>query len=364
MTLMASSTNSQRVRTTSANQKSSSNKWMIFRDLCISKKAYGLSDRNLSVLHALLSFYPATELSSKNLIVFPSNSELSIRAHGMPESTLRRHLAALVDAGIISRKDSPNRKRYARKSSHEVAYGFSLELLYTRAHEFKKAVEGSQEASLELKLAREKVTLLRQEIYKNIEKEGRGGEIATMYEAAVSKLRRRATKAELEAIYNELMAIKVSMEEANETHTEADEMSVNVRQNERHHIESNSYNYKKEKIPKVSDKDISKINLDTVLLRFRDISEYAVSKIKTWRDLIDTASQVKNFIGISQSSYDNAVVRWGREGTSVIVAYVLEKVSRLSSPGAYFQALINKESLDFKEMISSAVVAGIREQAS
>ncbi|MDM7852442.1 plasmid replication protein RepC [Pseudochrobactrum kiredjianiae] len=353
MTSLTSSTNSQGVRTTSVNQKSPYNKWMIFRDLCISKKAYGLSDRNLSVLHALLSFYPAKELSSQNLIVFPSNSELSIRAHGMPESTLRRHLATLVDVGIISRKDSPNRKRYARKGSQEAAYGFSLELLYTRAHEFRKAAEGDQEASMELKLARENVTLLRQEIYKNIEREGRQGEVASMYEAAVSKLRRRATKAELETIYNELMAIKVSIQETLETNVAADGMSGNECQNERQHIESNSYNYKKKKFAKVNEDIICKIDLDSVLCRFKDISEYALSKIKTWRDLADTASQIKSFLGISQSSYEKSVIRWGREGTSVIVAYVLEKVSSLSSPGAYFQALIKKESLDFNEMITS-----------
>ncbi len=33
----------------------------------------------------------------------------------MAPTTLRRHLATLVDAGLIIRNDSPNGKRYARK---------------------------------------------------------------------------------------------------------------------------------------------------------------------------------------------------------------------------------------------------------
>ena len=90
----------------------------------------GVSERSLSVLNALLTFHPETALTGEDdLIVFPSNDQLSLRAHGMPASTLRRHLAVLVDAGLIVRRDSPNGKRYARKGSAgaiELAFGFDL----------------------------------------------------------------------------------------------------------------------------------------------------------------------------------------------------------------------------------------------
>lgn len=49
------------------------------------------------------------------LIVWPSNEQLMARANGMPATTLRRHLAVLVDCGLIIRRDSPNGKRFARK---------------------------------------------------------------------------------------------------------------------------------------------------------------------------------------------------------------------------------------------------------
>ena len=76
-------------------------KWELFRDLCAARRAFGLSDRDLAVLDALLTFHRADTLSAAgDLIVFPSNSALSERAHGMAESTRRRHLAALVDAGV------------------------------------------------------------------------------------------------------------------------------------------------------------------------------------------------------------------------------------------------------------------------
>jgi DNA-binding transcriptional ArsR family regulator len=58
-----------------------------------------------------------------------SNAQLSVRAHGISGTTLRRHLGALVDAGLIVRKDSANGKRYARKDKLgeiEDTYGLDL----------------------------------------------------------------------------------------------------------------------------------------------------------------------------------------------------------------------------------------------
>ena len=91
-------------------------KWKLYRALCEARARLGVTDRALALLNALLTFYPRSELSAENgLVVFPSNAQLSVRAHGMAEQTIRRHLAVLIDAGLISRKDSANGKRYARR---------------------------------------------------------------------------------------------------------------------------------------------------------------------------------------------------------------------------------------------------------
>lgn len=76
-----------------------SGKWELLRDLCTARRAFEVTDRDLAVLNALVSFHPNTALSDNDsLIAFPSNIALSERAHGMAESTLRRHLAALLAA--------------------------------------------------------------------------------------------------------------------------------------------------------------------------------------------------------------------------------------------------------------------------
>ncbi|MFB2607347.1 plasmid replication protein RepC, partial [Rhizobium phaseoli] len=117
------------------------NKWKLFRSVCEARAGLGVTDRALTVLDSLLSFYPEDELSSeKGLVVFPSNAQLSLRARGMAAATLRRHLALLVEAGLISRKDSPNGKRYVRRGRDgviEEAYGFSLAPLLARASEIE-----------------------------------------------------------------------------------------------------------------------------------------------------------------------------------------------------------------------------------
>ena len=85
----------------------------------------------------------------------------------MPVSTLRRHLAVLVDAGLIVRLDSPNGKRYARKGTGgdiELAFGFDLSPL----EEFENLSAEIEAEARALKLARERITLCRRDIAKMI----------------------------------------------------------------------------------------------------------------------------------------------------------------------------------------------------
>ena len=72
----------------------------------------------------------------------------------MSEPTLRRHLAALVEAGLIIRRDSPNGKRYARRVDEEVAqaFGFDLAPLVARAAEFEERLQAAQAAQRRLRV--------------------------------------------------------------------------------------------------------------------------------------------------------------------------------------------------------------------
>ena len=138
-------------------------KWTIIKELTAARLAFGVTDRDLAVLHALVSFHPHDSLADgEGTIVFPSNAALSERAHGMAESTLRRHLAALVNAQLIIRHDSPNGKRYAARGVDggiDRAFGFDLRPLLVRLPEIGQAAREARAAALRLKRLREAVVL-------------------------------------------------------------------------------------------------------------------------------------------------------------------------------------------------------------
>ena len=147
-------------------------KWKVFKAICVARPRIGVSERALAVLNALISFYPDTTLTGEDdLIVFPSNELLCLRTHGMPASTLRRQLAALVDAGLIVRRDSPNGKRYARKGRGgeiKLAFGFDLAPLVVRAEEFEGMAQEIEAETRAIKIAKERISLCRRDIAKMI----------------------------------------------------------------------------------------------------------------------------------------------------------------------------------------------------
>ena len=153
-------------------EDATAHKWRVFRNLTEAKERLGLSDRALAVLSALLTFHPDTALTpGDDIVVFPSNRELSVRAHGPAPATLRRALAHLVAAGLVIRRDSPNGKRYARRGeggSIKQAFGFDLTPLVARAAEFER-LAGEVRAEMRARhLLREEISLHRRDIAKTI----------------------------------------------------------------------------------------------------------------------------------------------------------------------------------------------------
>src|SRR5208283_4379255 len=231
-------------------------KWQVFRAICASRARVGASERALAVLDALLSFHPETTLSGEGLIVFPSNQQLTLRAHGMAAATLRRHLAALVDCGLIIRRDSPNGKRFARKGQGgaiEMAFGFDLSPLVARADEFEAWAEEVRAEERALRLVRERITLCRRDIAKMIatgieegvptRRAGQGPsdwpEIHGLFRSILARLPRTATREELEPIANDLTLLADEILILLESHVKSSISSANESQNERHIQNSN-----------------------------------------------------------------------------------------------------------------------------
>ena len=233
--------------------QASVDKWKLFRSLCEARALIGISDRALVVLNALLTFYPQNALSEAGgLVVFPSNVQLSLRAHGMAPATLRRHLSALVETGLIFRKDSPNGKRYARKTRTAgageggEAFGFSLAPLVVRAQEFDTMAQAVRAERLQLKLMKEKVTLLRRDIVKLIEL---GFEEMpdidwnghyTAFRGVIDDIPRQATIRDLEPIVDGLECIQLEISKLLQDKLNLTQTSAKESHSERHKQNSNT----------------------------------------------------------------------------------------------------------------------------
>jgi replication initiation protein RepC len=349
-------------------------KWRVFRAICAAKEKVGVSERALAVLDALLSFHPETTLSGEGLIVFPSNQQLALRAHGMAPATLRRHLAALVDRGLIIRRDSPNGKRFARKGQGgaiAMAFGFDLSPLVARAEEFEAWAEEVRAEELALRLARERITLCRRDIAKMIAtsveesvpaaRTGQGPsswpEIHALYRGILDRIPRTGSRAELEPIADELTLLAEEILSLLESHLKTSNTSVNESQTERHIQNSNpndltdlepgfqeSEGARGESKPKPARPPRQDFPLGMVLGACPDLADYAKGGISNWRDFQATAAMARTMLGISPSAWEEARSTLGEIPAAIVVAAILQKGSAIASAGGYLRELTRKSA--------------------
>lgn len=349
------------------------NRWVIYKQLCVAKSEFELNDRCLAVLSSLLSFLPEDELNEKNgLVVFPSNRQLSLRAHGMPESTLRRHLASLIEAKIIARKDSPTRKRYAHKDKEgnvELAFGFSFAPLLDRASEIAAIADKVAHEQKNLRRLRDEVSVIRRDVasifadavdetgklsVRLVEEFARFREIVDTIPRRPSLSQLVAIRANLEAVHEELVISLKTNDIASET--SGSDAQFGRRYNESQPESRYKYqNIKKSDLKPLSSGEVASKNphehngcvliqpsLDQVLRTCPDICEYGANGIGTWRELIDASQIVSGFLGISRSAYQEALRCMGQETASVVIAWILHKLASINSPGGYLRSLTQK----------------------
>lgn len=347
-------------------------KWNIFRAICTAKNRLGVTERALAVLDALLTFHPETVLTGEGLVVFPSNEQLCLRAHGMPAATLRRHLAVLVDRGLIIRRDSPNGKRYARKDRAgeiELAFGFDLAPLVVRAEEFETLAEEVLADDRALKLARERITICRRDICKMIatgmeegvptQMNGQGPsdwtQLHEIYRGIIGRLPRTAPRPLLETIATELSLLADEILNLLENHIKAQNMSSTESHSERH-IQSSKPDslIDLEPAPQESMGEVVVFSpaqesvperaypLGMVLEACPDIVDYVRGGVSNWRDFQAAVAVVRPMLGISPSAWFEAHSVMGEANAAVVVAAILQRSEAISSAGGYLRGLTRK----------------------
>jgi replication initiation protein RepC len=332
----------------------------------------GVTERALAVLDALLTFHPETVLTGEGLVVFPSNQQLCLRAHGMPPATLRRHLAVLVDCGLIIRRDSPNGKRYARKGRGgdiELAFGFDIAPLVVRAEEFEALADQVLAEERALKLVREQITICRRDICKMIatgmeegvptRKNGFGPadwtEIHGLYRGIAGRIPRTATREALEPIATELALLADEILILLENHIKTRNPSSNESHSERHIQNSNpdslidlepaSRERKGEVVefvPEPARMPERTFPLGMVLDACPDIVDYGRGGVSNWRDFQAAVAVVRPMLGISPSAWFEAQSILGENEAAIVVAAILQRGEAISSAGGYLRGLTRR----------------------
>ena len=382
--------------------EASIDKWKLYRWLCEARPKLGISDRALSVLNALMSFYPKTELcGNEGLVVFPSNAQLSLRTHGMAETTLRRHLAALVEAGLLTRRDSPNGKRYVRRDRQgEIgeAYGFSLAPLLARAGEIETVAAAVTAERLLLQRMRERITLVRRDIAKLIEtalEDGLQGDwmrYEAEYRQQVLALPRVATPDILAPILAALEALREEILKQLERQLILQNSAGNAGHTERHkqnskpdstsdfepsfetkqggdgsirpetlesgrvaasasrtvdgsmdHAMPADRDRRRQPRPAAANEPHKPYPLGLVLQACPEIVPFGPGgAISGWRDLMTAAVVVRSMLAVSPSAYEKACEVLGPENAATVIACIFERSGHINSAGGYLRDLTRR----------------------
>jgi replication initiation protein RepC len=343
------------------NDTGRADKWQLLRALTEARMRYGLSDRTITLLEALVSFTGERELDgSQPIIVFPSNRELAIRARGMAPATIRRHIVALVEAGLLFRRDSANGKRFCRRDDHggvEDAFGFDLAPLALKSSEILAMADAVRAEDKAIRQMRTEVTLHQRDIAKIIDialEEGRAGDwlgFGERLRVTVLGLNRRAPLPQMKAVRDILLDIRTEVEKAYLESLEESEMSANDHHSERHLHNSNTdhlYELNSNETERsgqashVAPERKAAISIGRLKRLCPQFLDYARGGISGWTDMTRTADLVRSMLGISPDAWHKACKAMGAEIASVVIAVMLERAETIKSPGGYLRNLTGK----------------------
>ena len=348
------------------------NKWELLRELSKAQAAFGVTERDLTVLQGLLSFFPDDALGGNaDMVVFPSNKTVCERLNGMACSTMRRHLSRLVEAGLLLRRDSPNGKRYVRKHGDErVIFGFDLSPLYCRAEEIARAAEAVREGEDRVRRLREVVSLMRRDLAALAEfgEEMQPGLGLWDQLRDTATLTARALRRKL--LLEDLSAYRANLEPLLDQArnvidgSETEDMNTNDARFERHHHNSNKEYIDSEPaleqggaaagapdantgeteadVEEPDTRRVPKIPLHLVIAGCPSLKTFYQGDIRHWHQLFDAACQVRPAMGISASAWEEAQRCMGPEQASIVVVAMLERFAEIKSPGGYLRALTSK----------------------
>ncbi len=339
-------------------------RWHLLDLVRICRDRLELRDRDITVLRGLLSLLPADPDPAAQSVVFASNRVLIERCDGIDERTLRRRIAQLQRSGLLTRKSSPNGKRYQVRDEDAAArltYGIDLAPLFQIADHLAALAEDCRKETLRKSALR---SMIRHALFEFPE-----AGTPELREEARLTLRRAADCDQLQDV---LTALEQALpERADPTpggpDARAIQMTANNGQNDRHIQSSNKETYESEDRSirekpdgSAQDKAQSACENDLTVAECLDLAPtvraMAPATPQNWEDVIDLSSILAPAIGLSTTSIQSAERQLGRHGCALAVLGLVEAFGRIRNPQAYLNALTNRaqqHGIDFIRMFRS-----------
>jgi replication initiation protein RepC len=315
------------------------NKWDALRAVGTARKHLGLSDRTVGVLQALISFHRTDTLHGGE-VIFASNATICKRLNGMPCSTMRRHLAQLVDAGLLLRRDSPNGKRYVRtRGPNSSAFGFDISPLAARYPELLSLAAKADREEEMIKGLRQEITLMKRDIIAFIETRALStaqyDQNSDFCRLTTRQLRRKLTVEELEQIHGNVSDHLQKLRDF--LIAESAQLSTNDVQNEHHCSSPNKYLELA-----TTDREKHQILFAEMKERCPEIALFGGGQVNNWDDLYRAACKVYPMIGLQRNTWETAVKIIGAANSAIVVSVMLEKFTEIRCVNSYVHGLIKQ----------------------
>lgn len=339
-------------------------------------KGYG--PRLVHVIDWLFKFtQPQDWEEGSRPIVWPS-ARLQQDELGLGASQVKALNRQLIEAGLITMKDSPNGKRYGRRSGEGrivEAYGFDLTPIANRYAEFVRAAEEGRAERERLQKLRRRATIARNgiaQILETVREYGFGGEdwevLAREARALAVGLKAVTRSDEMEVGVASLERRQREARESLEALLKSNESDPREPENRPHIIPTNPPPYPEkdtviafracrgegatpepyENSPALSTRKepekVLRLRPDELVKLAPRLKHHLRDDDPAWRDIVDAADSLRHELDISKPLWGEACLAMGREQAAIALAIVSTKDPEhfRTTAGGYFHGMVAK----------------------
>ena len=318
-------------------------------------------------------------------IVWPSAS-LQQEAFGLSLSQVKAINRQLIEAGLITMRDSPNGKRYGHRNPRTgliiEAYGFDLSPIAARYGEFTRLAEEARAERAAIGRLRRRATIARKAIAQILEtateysfqgeewtrlahdtqhlvRALRKVEMPDEIALGVESLERRHRQAR-ERLENLLAVLPANVSEAVNSDPKGPE-------NRPHYLPTNQVQDQNDTVAAIEERSrtgskavapplaslrretpergrVLKLHPDDLVRLAPRLKLYLLQPNPTWPDVIDAAAFLRSDLDVSKSLWGEACLAMGREQAAIAVAIVSTKdpAHFRTTAGGYFHGMVAK----------------------